>query len=94
MLRKACQANSNIGFGKSMIILKMVCPEAEFLDEIHTKPLKVFLLAIHSHRCSFALRLPFLQTHATSYSFCSVFPYTVKETGGKPDRKPHPFPMV
>ncbi len=30
--------------------------------------------------------------HATSYSFFSVFLYTVKEKGGKPDRKPHPPP--
>jgi hypothetical protein len=34
-------------------------------------PLRVFLLAIHSHLCSFALGFLFLQTHATSYSFYS-----------------------
>ncbi len=28
----------------------------------------------------------------TSYSFCSALLYTVKEKGGKPDRKPHPLP--
>jgi hypothetical protein len=38
------------------------------------------------------LRFLFLQTHATSYSFCSPFLYTVKEKGGKPDRKPYPLP--
>ncbi len=33
-----------------------------------------------------------MQTHATSYNFYSVLLYTVKEKGGKPDRKPpHPF---
>ncbi len=42
---------------------------AEFLDEIQTKNLRVFLLAIHSHLYSFALRFIFLRTHATSYSF-------------------------
>jgi hypothetical protein len=42
---------------------------AEFLDEIRTKVLRVFLLAIHSHLYSFALRFLFLQTHAISYSF-------------------------
>jgi hypothetical protein len=36
--------------------------EAEFLDEIQTKVLRVFLLAIHSHLYSFALRFPSLQT--------------------------------
>jgi hypothetical protein len=61
-------------------------PEAEFLDEIQKKVLKVFLLVIHSQ--SFALKFLFLQTHATS-------PVSVKEKGGKPDRKPYmPFPMV
>jgi hypothetical protein len=41
-------------------------PEAEFLDEIQAK---VVLHAVHSHLYSVALRLLFLQTHATSYSF-------------------------
>ncbi len=46
----------------------------------------------------------FLQTHATSYVFLQTqanlcistvqLLYTVKEKGGKPDRKPFPFPMV
>ncbi len=40
--------------------------KAEFLDETQTKVLRGFLLAIHSHLCSFALRFLFLQTHATS----------------------------
>ncbi len=44
-------------------------PEAEFLNEIQTKVLRVFPLAIHSHLYSFALRFIFLQTHATSYRF-------------------------
>jgi hypothetical protein len=33
-----------------------------------------------------------LQTHATSYSFYGTLLDTVKEKGGKPDRKPHPLP--
>ncbi len=32
----------------------LISPEAEFLDEIQTKDLRVFLLAIHSHLNSFA----------------------------------------
>jgi hypothetical protein len=48
-------------------------PEAEFLDEIQTKVLRLFLLAIHSHLYSFAMIFLFLQTHATSYSFYSSF---------------------
>jgi hypothetical protein len=43
--------------------------EAEFLDEIQKKVSRVFLLAIHSHLYSFALRCLFLQTNATSYNF-------------------------
>jgi hypothetical protein len=57
--------------------------EAEFLDKIQTKVLRVFLLAIHS----FALRYLFLQPHATSSSFYSVLLYTVKEKGS-------PFPRA
>jgi len=49
------------------------------------KSLKSFLY-------SFALRFLFLQTHATSYRFNSSVTYTVKEKGGKPDRKPYPLP--
>ncbi len=51
---------------------QQACPEAEFLEEIQTKVLRVFLLAIHSHFYSFALRFLFLQIHATSYSFYSL----------------------
>jgi hypothetical protein len=62
------------------------------LDEIQTKLLTVFLLAIHSHLYSFPLRFIFLQTHATVYSFYSSLLYTVEEKGGKPDRKPCHLP--
>jgi hypothetical protein len=62
--------------------------EADFLDEIQTTVLRVFLIAIHSHLYSFALRFLFLQTHTTYYTVL----YTVKEKGGKPDRKPYPLP--
>jgi hypothetical protein len=71
-----------------------VLTEAEFLDEIQTKALRVFLLAIQSHFYSFALRFLFLQIHATSYSFYNVLLYTVQEKGGKPDRKPHPIAIA
>ena len=57
-----------------------------------TKALRVFLLAIHSHLYSFALRFLFLQIHTTSYCFYSSLLYTVKEKGGKPDKKPYPPP--
>jgi hypothetical protein len=61
------------------------------LDEIQTKVLRFFLLAILGHLYSFALRFLFLQTLATSYSFYSSVTYMVKEKGGKPDRKPYPL---
>ncbi len=41
-------------------------PEVKLLDEIQTKVSIVFLLVIHSHLYSFALKFLFLQTHATS----------------------------
>ncbi len=48
-------------------------PETEFLDEIQTKVLRVFLLVKHSRLYSFALRFAFLQANATSYDFnCSI----------------------
>jgi hypothetical protein len=56
-----------------------LCSEAEFLEEIQTKVLTVFLLAIQSHLDSFALRFLFLQTHATSFSFYCTLLCTVQE---------------
>ncbi len=66
-------------------------PEAEFLDEIQTKVLIFFLLAIHSHLYSFALRFLFFQTHATSYSFYSSVTVHCKWERRKTDRKPNPL---
>jgi hypothetical protein len=44
----------------------------------------------HEFGFSFALGFPFLQSHATSYSFYSALLYSVKEEeGGKPDKKPY-----
>ncbi len=63
--------------------------ETEFLDEIQTKVLRVFLHAVHS-RHSFALRLYFFKlTQPLPISTVHLL-YTVKEKGGKPDRKPYP----
>ncbi len=67
--------------------------EAEFFDN-PDKSLKIFLLAIQSHLYSYASRFLVLQIHATSYSFNSALLYTVKEEGGKPDRKLHPLPYA
>ncbi len=72
--------------------LNGIYTESEFSDEIQTKVLKFFLLAIQSHPGSFALRFLFLQTHATFYSFYTKLLYTAKQKGGEPDRKPHPLP--
>ncbi len=44
--------------------------EAEFLDKTQPKVSRVFLLIIHSSLLQVCLRFLFLQTHATSYSFC------------------------
>ncbi len=70
------------------IMFELLCVQkAEFLDEIQTKVLRVFVLTIQSPLYSFALRFPFLQTQTTSYSFCNELLYTVKEKGGKIYRK-------
>ncbi len=52
-------------------------PEAEFVEEIQTKVLRVFLLAIYSQLNSFALTVLFLHTHATSYSVVEFSYFTV-----------------
>jgi hypothetical protein len=66
-------------------------PEGELLDEIQTKVIRVFLLAIHSHIYSFALRFLFFQTNATSYGFYS----TMKRRKEEHLIENHtPFPMV
>jgi hypothetical protein len=41
------------------------------VQEIQTKVIRVFILAITSHLYSFGLRFLFLKTRATSYSFYS-----------------------
>jgi hypothetical protein len=43
--------------------------EAEIMDKIQTKVLRVFLVAIHSQLHSLALKFRFLQTRTTSYVF-------------------------
>ncbi len=64
--------------------------EAQFLDEVKKKVLRVFLLAIHWNLYSFALR--FLQNHATSYSFYSSVTVHRKGERREPDRKPYSLP--
>jgi hypothetical protein len=67
-------------------------PEAEFWDEIQTKVLRAFIHAIHSHLYSFASDLYFFKlTQPLSVSTVQMVLYTVKEKGGKPDRKPYPL---
>jgi len=63
--------------------------EAEFLDKVQTKVLRVFLLAIHSHLYNFAENSRNLLCISTVQLL-----YTVKEKGGNPDRKPYPLPNV
>jgi hypothetical protein len=62
------------------------------LDEIRTKVLRVFLIAIHSHLYSFAFHFFKLTQPLTISTVHRVqLLYTVKETRGKPDRKPYPL---
>ncbi len=82
---QSCKTNHSSNIGS--------IPEAAFLHKIYTKVLRVFLLAIHSHLYSFALRFIFLQTHATSYSFYSSVTVHCKGERKNPDRKPNPLPV-
>jgi hypothetical protein len=64
-----------------------LCPEAEFLKEIQTKVLRVFLLVIQS-----PLQLCLeISISSDSHNLSQFLLYTVKEKGGKPDRKPYPL---
>jgi hypothetical protein len=78
-------------------------PEAEFLDEIQTKVLNVFLLAIHCHLYSFEFEISLssnsrillcISSNLRNLLHISTVKelYTVKEKGGKPERKPYPIP--
>jgi hypothetical protein len=76
------------------IVLPLAHTEAEFLDEIQTKNIRVFLLAIRSHLYSFALRFTFPQTHATFYLFYSSVPVDCKGERRKTDKNHNPFHLV
>jgi hypothetical protein len=71
-----------------------ICSEAKFLNEIHTKVLGFFLLAIHSHLYSFAYKISILQIRATSYSFSSSVTVHCIEEKWKLDRKSYPLPHM
>ncbi len=54
----------------SIMMKKLAQPDAEFLDEIQTKVLRVFLLSIHSHLYSLPWDLYFLKpTQPLTYFF-------------------------
>ncbi len=66
--------------------------EAEFLEEIHSKVLRVFLLAIHSHSIALPWDFCFFKlTQPLTVSQLQLL-YNVKEKAGKSDRKPNPIP--
>jgi hypothetical protein len=66
------------------------CPETEFLDEIQTKGLKVFLLVVVT---SAALLEIYITSNSRSIlQFLQFSYYTLKKKGGKLDRKPYPLP--
>ncbi len=68
-------------------------PEAECLNEIQSKVLRVFHLVFHCHLYSFALRFLFLSKLTQPLTISRVqLLYTVKEKRGKPDGKPYPLP--
>ncbi len=61
------------------------CTEAEFLDKIQTKIWGVLLLVFHSHLYSFSLGTCF-------FKLTQPRTVSVKEKGGKPERKLYPLP--
>ncbi len=96
---------SKLILSSNEIVTGIINTEAEFLNEIQTNFLRVFLLAIFtvtSTLYSFALRFIFLLTHATSLkNSCNLWRistvnllYTVKEKGGNLIENHTPLPMV
>jgi hypothetical protein len=69
----------------------MQCTVAEFLDN-SSKSLKSFPPCYSES--PLRLQLCIEISISSNYSFYSALVYTVKEKGGKPDRKPHPLPYV
>ncbi len=64
----------------------------KYMEEIQTKVLRVFLLAIHNHLYSFAYRFYFCKlTQPLKVSRVQLL-YTVKEKRGKLYRKPYSLP--
>jgi hypothetical protein len=63
--------------------------EAEFLEEIQTKVLRVFLLDIYNHHYSFCLEI---YISSNSRNLLQFLQYTVKDQRGKSDRKPFSLP--
>ncbi len=65
--------------------------EAEFLDEIQTKVIRVFLLAIHSHmyvQLGLEISIFFTLTQLLTVSSVQLLYTVITEKGGKLDRKP------
>ena len=88
-MQRTIRRKPDILAGELCRINGWISPEAEFLEEIQTKVLRVFLLASHSNLCSLELRFKFLKlTQPLTVSTVQLL-YTVKEKGGKPDRKPY-----
>jgi hypothetical protein len=67
-------------------------PEAEFWDKIQTKVLRVFLVTVTQQLC---LEI-YISSNSHNLLCISTVQllYTIKEKGGKPDRKPCPVPFV
>jgi hypothetical protein len=67
---EACKVASSGTFEPQQDDKHRMHPEDEFLNEIQTNVLRVFLLVIHSLLYSFAWDFFFFKLHASSYSFC------------------------
>jgi hypothetical protein len=69
-------------------------PEAEFLDEIQTKVLRVSPPCYSQSPLQLCLEISTSSNSQNLFQFLdfSYCTYIVKEKGGKPDRKPYPLP--
>jgi hypothetical protein len=78
--------------GESDLLLS-VSPEAEFLDEIQTKPSEFSSLLFTVASTALPWDFYFFKlTQPLTFSTVQLL-YTVKEKGGKPERKSYPVPF-
>ncbi len=85
LVQKSCLNTATVVYPKQHYQKVVSSCEAEFLEKIRMKVLRVFFLVIHSQLYSFAWDFYF-------FKLTQPLTVSVKEKGGRPDKKPYPLP--